>query len=408
MAQNYFDDELETRRKNRIKKKKKKKAKKIFVTVIALIAAAVAAFAITIKIAEPDFDFSSLFRENTAKVSAYVKNIGEKDTSAPTTKKKTTTTKYYYNYADSSEFKFDSSKKGNFVGNLLNGGLVAKSPSYFYNIKKGKGIYRFVNSTEDYGISYKTGDNIGCMNLVGDYIYFVDKDDNRLYQLKRGTSDTKVIADNVEFAYVYDSDIYVFGDGGIRYISADGTETELYRSSGKLTFVGVSLDRVFFTDFSDGKVQYLSADKTKKGVTAPFFDDTDEDDIKCLTLENGFFYYYKQKDNGKYKLVRQKFGSKDTVTLVKKAKPIAYPVVDANKVYYAVFSDGKYEMREYNMNSDTKRTLIYADGVDNSDDVCFYHGGEYDFIIGKRVYIAGSMYSSSTNTMKFSDGKWKY
>ena len=47
-------------------------------------------------------------------------------------------------------------------------------------------------------------------------------------------------------------------------------------------------------------------------------------------------------------------------------------------------------------------------------ELIFQHGGEYDFIIGKKnadgdkVYLASSFYTGSENIMKFKEGKWSY
>ena len=60
------------------------------------------------------------------------------------------------------------------------------------------------------------------------------------------------------------------------------------------------------------------------------------------------------------------------------------------------------------MNSKAEKTMLKSDKLENSDEISFFHGGEYDFIIGEGQYRASSNLTSSTNVMKFKDGKWSY
>ena len=66
------------------------------------------------------------------------------------------------------------------------------------------------------------------------------------------------------------------------------------------------------------------------------------------------------------------------------------------------------------MNTKTKKTMLSVSGVKETEHINIFHGGEYDFIIGQKaengdeVYIASGMYTSSSNVMEFSQGKWEY
>ena len=91
-----------------------------------------------------------------------------------------------------------------------------------------------------------------------------------------------------------------------------------------------------------------------------------------------------------------------------------YVIINSNRLYYSSYKDSKFRMRELNMNSGSKKTLLSVSGVSDDNTLAFFHGGDYDFIIGEKsdggekVYRGSCVYTGSTNTMNFKDGKWKY
>lgn len=422
MGQDYFDNDVDIMRKERKKKRKRKKARRTLLSVLGILVIGVGTFFGTIKLVKPDFDFSLILPERAGQVVAFLENRKvnvdspqqqDSTTVAPVT---TTTQPDYFDYLDSSEFEFSADSKGNLVGNLLGGGSIATSPSYIYNLAKDRGIYRFIPSTEDFAISYPTKDTLTCLNLVGDYLYFINKTDGCFYSLERGTTDAKKLAEDVDFAYIYGNDAYyISGLNTMCYMDLkSGASKELYDSTGKLQFVGISLDRVFFAEDNGSKYSFLTVDKHGRDEASPFMSDTYSDEIRYMTMEDGFLYYYQRQNDGDYNLIRKKFGSDRTVTLLYNVRPNGYPIVDANKLYYATLNDGTYRMREYNMNTKTKKTMLSVSGVKETEHINIFHGGEYDFIIGQKaengdeVYIASGMYTSSSNVMRFSQGKWEY
>jgi hypothetical protein len=183
----------------------------------------------------------------------------------------------------------------------------------------------------------------------------------------------------------------------------------------EMNFVGISLNRVFFTVTQyDGSIEYLSVDNEGKQKPAEFRKSSDKDAIALMELENGFLYYYEQQDDGTYNLCRQKFGSENIVKLVENASVENYAEIASNRLYYTKYSNGKLKMKELNMNSNESKTLLSINKVKDSNTLKIYHGGEYDFVIGKKsedgkkVYSASTVYSSSTNTMQFKNGNWSY
>lgn len=425
MAKNYYEKDAQRQKRN--KKEKKNSFAKGVLLFIALVVIAVSTFFITIKIAKPDFDFNQFVPQ---KVVDAVKNpqafIDEKiwgitTTQAPTTTQPTTTTtttKPVMDYIEDSDFKFKTSVQGSQIGNLLNGGLVGTDMSYIYYYVKGEGIYRFAPSTESYALYFGITNKISCINLRGDYIYYVNNKDDGLYKLQKGASKPVKIADDVGFAYVYDTMVYyVTTDGKVCVMDCKDLVpvTSYYANGDDVKFVGISLSRIFFTvtDFR-GNVEYLSINYYGHNKPYKFRADTDETRIKKMHLENGYLYYYLLQDDGEYDLVRQKFGSDRVVTLVENTSTNDYPIVDSNRLYYSVLDNGAYKLKELNMNSNAKKAMLSVKGVSSDNSLSFYQGGEYQFIIGEKsensgyIYKASSIYTSSTNAMELKNGKWRY
>ena len=269
---NYFEnDNIDAERLKRQKARKRKKTAKCFLTVLGLIVVAVAVFLITVKICVPDFDFKTLIPDNISQmINADSKKSTTPDTTAqpstaqpataqPTTQKPESE---LLTYLPAEDFAFKTSVQGNHLGNLLNGGKIGTDMTYVYHISNGDGIYRFEPNGETYAKSFSTDDSLSSLNLRGEYFYYVDDDDNCLYQLPKGTSKAKKLAENVKFAYVYDATIYyITTNNSLCTMSVkEQTPTVLYSSDdNEMNFVGISLDRVFVSvTGSDGTVEYYT------------------------------------------------------------------------------------------------------------------------------------------------------
>ncbi len=415
--QNYFEnDNADAQRSARTKKKKKNSFAKGLLTAIAIIVIALGAFVGTIKLMEPDFDLLSLVPESVQTVLSR-----EETTTAPTTEPTTqpTTTEKptaeAVTYLAFKQFEMNTSKQGNQIGNLLNGGKVATDYNYIYHIAK-HGIYRLEPDSETYARVYKTDNTLSCMNLRGDYLYFVDETEGKLLKMAKGSSAPKTFAENVKFVYVYDDEVYyITTTNDLRKTDTKGENTKTLYSSAddEMRFVGISKKRVFFavTNY-DGTVNYLTVTKGGKGKAAPFCDSETED--SKLVMENGFMYFLKKNADGQYDVCRRKFGSQRTVTLANDSDGSNYIAVENNRLYYSELKDGAFSFTEINMNSGKSRYLMTVKDVSPDHTLHIFHGGEYDFVIGeksaggKKVYRAGCMYTGSTNYMKFSDGSWRY
>lgn len=404
------------RRNSRKKKKKKNKALKVVLFLICLVVIAGAVFVGAVKFMQPDFDFKTLVPKEIAtfvdaKINGNTTEVSQITTATTTLPAQKPVEPFYMEEKD---FDFNSSK-GAYVGNLLNGGLVERDNGYVYHIVQGDGIYRFKTDTESYERVYKSSDKMSCLNIVGDYLYFINN--NNLCRVKKGTSKLENLLEGPEFAYIYGDYAYTvsskFSEISVFSISKNEAVFDDIYYETLIRFVGISLNGVFFTSTDNmgiTKYYYVDLDTHK---TTEFMQSTKADEICSMIIENGYMYYFKRQMDNTYDLIRQKVGSQNQVTLVEDTTCQQPVTVSKNLVFYGNFDDNKYQIKEYNMNSKDTKTMLSASDVASADDAVFQHGGEYDFIIGTKengdkIYMGSSNLTSSTNVMKFKEGKWKY
>ena len=146
MKDNYFDNpNTDEERIQRNKKKKKGTFGKTLLMIIGMLVIALAAFVITIKLISPDFDLVSLVPEKVMSVVSFNQTTEPAQTTTETTTVTTTqptTTAELLSYLPIEDFKTEESKKGNQLGNILNGGLAGTDMTFIYHIVNGDGIYR--------------------------------------------------------------------------------------------------------------------------------------------------------------------------------------------------------------------------------------------------------------------------
>ena len=418
MKNNYFEsDEKQKKRAKPQKKRKKSSAGKIILIIISLIVLALAAFVITIKLLVPDYDLISLLPDNAQSfINEDVLGKTTTTTTLPSTTQTTTKARpelKTLDYLEDKEFKFNSGKQGNWVGNLLNGGKVGTDYTYIYHIVDGKGIYRIGPNTESYSLVYKTDHTLSSMNLRGDFIYFVDETNGNLCKLQKGTAKPKIIGEDVRFVYVYDSLVYyITNENSLCVMDAKQlTPTTIYYSADdELQFIGISKDRVFFSVRSGDTREFLTVDNFAKSEACRFRDDETAKFATGFVMENGYLYYYRRDtESGEgHFVVRQKFGSQKEIELTKTSTNIGYPIADNNRLFYADWDNNKLVMKEFNMNSKKSKIMLKSVSLEDADSVSFFHGGEYDFVISNGDYRASSNLTSSMNVMKFKNGGWSY
>ena len=351
-------------------------------------------------------------------------NVLGRTTTAPTTQAPTappTTEKpTYADYKDASAFAFDTSKQGSQVGNILNKthGAVTFNGAYIYFAAPGQGIYRFA-PTEETTTKVKGVKNACCLNIMGDFLYYIDKGSKKLQKLSVSGGNAVTLLPDARRAYGYNDRLFCLTGDSLYTVTAAGDKTLLYTAGAdkKLALVGISLTDVYFTETDNltGEVEYLTVGQTG-GNSTHFRAATEKNEVRSMALENGYFYYYQRRSEDKYDLVRQKFGSQKTVTLLEHVRSTDYPVVYGNRLYYTDYKSGAAQAMELNMNSGAKKVMLTASGADKSGTVAVACGYQYIFLIGKKTESGGSVYrasciytsASADNTMDFRSGKWSY
>jgi len=417
-------------RQKRQRARKRKKAGKRLLAFLGIIIIALAAFFITVKICDPDFEIASIFpQEKARQAMSFIKEdiLGKTTTAPPSseaTTKPTTQKPENYDYVQFDDFAFDTSLQGNQLGNLLNKtqGAVTYSSSYIYYSVDGRGLYRFEPNDEKNSKVNVNKYNFKYLNVLGDYIYMVDTNSHKLKKSQIIGGDMVNVADNIDFAYLYNDKIYFVGtDNSVGYIRTDDMQkTVLYTapSDKKVSFAGISLSRVFFTQYDEvaDYYEYITVSVSDKSDRRYFRDDTKGDKITKLQLEGGYFYYYEKQEDSSFNLIRQKFGSEKTVTLLKDCSITDYPVVYANRLYYSERKGNTVRAKELNMNSKDTKVMLSVSDTDSDSNIAVGYGYQYVFLIGSKgsggakVYCASSIYTSASrdNTLTFKDGKWKY
>ena len=306
------------------------------------------------------------------------------------------------------------------MGNILNKthGAVTFNGAYIYFAAPGQGIYRFA-PTEETTTKVKGVKNACCLNIMGDFLYYIDKDSKKLQKLSVSGGDAVTLLPDARRAYGYNDRLFCLTGDSLYTVTAAGDKTLLYTAGAdkKLALVGISLTDVYFTETDNltGEVEYLTVGQTG-GNSTHFRAATEKDEVRSMALENGYFYYYQRRSEDKYDLVRQKFGSQKTVTLLEHVRSTDYTVVYGNRLYYTDYKSGAARAMELNMNSGAKKVMLTASGADKSGTVAVACGYQYIFLIGKKTESGGSVYrasciytsASADNTMDFRSGKWSY
>lgn len=417
------DKERTLQREKRYRKKKSKKAAKVFLIIFSIIILALCAFFITVKICMPGFSLETIIpREKITQVISFVKEdvLGQTTTQPlPLTTERPSD----YDYAESADFAFNTSLQGNQLGNLLNNtsGAVTYSASYIYYSINGSGIYRF-EPNEELNASLVSGGSHKCLNVLGDYLYFIDSGSYVLKRCKISGGDVTDVAENIDFAYLYNDKIYYVGtDNTVGFITiSDFKRTQLYSAGAgrEVKFAGISLSRIFFTqyDSSSSRYEYLMVDTAGRDSVRHFADDSTGDERLNLSLEGGYMYFYQRRGDSAYDLIRQKFGSEKSVTLLEDCSLTDYPVVWGNRLYYTELNGNRLNAAELNMNSMENKIIVSESGADKTAAAGVGYGYQYVYLFGKpsssaaEQYVGSCIYTSSSdkNTIRFTGGSWKY
>lgn len=390
-------------------RKSKKKKSKVFPYVLLFLVVAAISFTAALKIINPEMKLFSRESEDSGKAPSVLT---------------TQATTGDYTYIPIEEFSNDSERQGNRIGNLLSqaGGRVVNNGTTIFASVEGEGIFTLNPATEtgsavSFTASIPSSDYKN-LNAIDGYIYFTDSLTSVLYRAESGSSAAEKIADDIGFCYVYDKTIYFVSSdkSQIGIISVDDLSKKvLYRaeSSSALCFCGISNSRVFFTSTDvSGIVEYLTVNTFDPNDLGIFREKSNPNEIMNLQLEAGFMYFCRVSASGGYELCRQKIGSSNIVSLADGVSP-EYAVISKDRCYYSYFDSNSLIIRELNMNSNTKKTMLK---VDNSDvNTSMQYASTYIFAIGnlntsQKLCRATSIYTASNVVMSynFDEKCWKY
>ncbi len=390
-------------------RKRKKKKSKIFPYVMLFLVVAAVSFAVAIKLFNPDMKLFSRESDENVKSPSVVA---------------TEATTGDYTYIPIEEFSNDTERQGNRVGNLLSqaGGRVVNDGTTIFVSVEGEGIFTLnpvteTGSTVSFTASIPSSD-FKNLNAIDGYIYFTDSLTSVLYRAKSDSSEAEKVADDIGFCYVYDKTIYfVSADKAqIGIISVDDLSKKvLYRaeSSSALCFCGISSSRVFFTSTDvSGIVEYLTVNVTDSNDLGIFREKSNPYEIMNLQLEAGFMYFCRASASGGYELCRQKIGSANVVSLADGVSP-EYAVISKDRCYYSYFDSNSLIVRELNMNSSSKKTMLRVDNADVNTSM--QYASTYIIAIGnlntsQKICRATSIYTASNVVMgyNFDEKCWKY
>lgn len=207
--------------------------------------------------------------------------------------------------------------------------------------------------------------NVGALELDGDWIYYVNLDEEALYKVKKDWSEKTKLTDNFATGYlqIEDDAIYYFGnEGDIFKIQTDGQNpTKLIDvEEGSMPIFQVADDWVYYSLKSGGFYKTAT-------------DGSETLKIADLKAANGNWivaddWLYYETDNGLAKLKADGTGADSLAT------NIGIYAVDGDWIYYGDRSEKSTLSNIYRMTLDGERQTKISDGafVDIADNSLYY------------------------------------
>lgn len=207
--------------------------------------------------------------------------------------------------------------------------------------------------------------NVGALEEDGDWIYYVNVDEEALYKVKKDWSEKTKLTDHFATGYLQiDGDaIYYFGnEGDIFKIQTDGqNQTKLIDvEEGSMPIFQVADDWVYYS-LKSGGFYKAKADGSETLKIA---------DLKAAngnwTVADDWLYY--ETDNGLAKIKADGTGAADLATNV------GIYAVDGDWIYYGDRSEKSTLSNIYRMTLDGERQTKLSAGafVDIADDALYY------------------------------------
>lgn len=178
---------------------------------------------------------------------------------------------------DENEIRQDS-ERGNSIGNISNGGLVAQSGDWIYYQHTNDG-FKLYKMRADGSEKTKLNDNISyCINVVEDWIYYINNSDidapQCIYKMRTDGSENTKLNDsmsediNVIGDWIYYKKYCGNGDWKLHKLAVDGSQ-EIMLYDRAISDFCVTNDWIYFTDYEDGwdyslcKIRTDGSGKTK-------------------------------------------------------------------------------------------------------------------------------------------------
>lgn len=170
------------------------------------------------------------------------------------------------------------SERGNSIGNISNGGLVAQSGDWIYYQHTNDG-FKLYKMRADGSEKTKLNDNISyCINVVEDWIYYINNSDidasQCIYKMRTDGSENTKLNDsmsediNVIGDWIYYKKYCGNGDWKLHKLAVDGSQ-EIMLYDRAISDFCVTNDWIYFTDYEGGgdyslcKIRTNGSGKTK-------------------------------------------------------------------------------------------------------------------------------------------------
>lgn len=302
-------------------------------------------------------------------------------------------------------------KDANFYGNILNGGIISEKNNLIY-YNDSNGLYKM--KSDGLSVTNICNDNANYINVVGDYIYYVNvSDGNSIYKInKDGTSREKIFSTNAKSINILGDWIYYSKstENGLNFrlykIKKDGTnDVKITNDSiidGQFTIVN---DLLYYKINSENGGESLYNSKLDGSQKHKLCDNVEQFNINGKSI-----YYYTSINNGGLFKINLDGSNKnklsdDVIDSINVSKDKIYYTVDEhiNKVLYSIDLNGENKMKLSEANdfinlSISKNFLFYIDDslddygiksidissilkVDNSQDKINIKGKNEDFIL---------------------------
>ncbi|MEW9094106.1 MAG: DUF5050 domain-containing protein [Clostridiaceae bacterium] len=299
------------------------------------------------------------------------------------------TTVQFFNLENSNPENAYNGKNGNGLGNLNNNGLIAQDGGwkYYSHSADGGGIYK----TNDVISEKICEDNAKFINVVGDYIYYVNySDGQKIYKIKKDGTGRRIVSTD-QASYLTVSGEYIYytyhsgrGVGNIKKVSKNANKsTGINITNDEAEYLTISGDIIYFVNKSEGNSIYsVHTDGTYRSKIS-------SDRAKFITLSERNDKIYYITDSGQLKAMNKSGSNVADISVTngttgKNAIITTMNVSEAssssnNYIYYTDASDGnkiyRAPLTNYLKVTGEKYSNDYANFINIVDDKIYYTKG---------------------------------